>query len=106
MIEEHDKAAAMIAEAKKAKAVYRADHPTMHIKVYSPYKVYFDNQGESISAVNATGPFDILPQHHRFITLLPPCEIVIRANKREEKIRISGGLMHVKADQVTVFLDI
>lgn len=106
MIEEHEKAAAMIAEAKKAKAAYNATHPTMHIKVYSPYKAYFDDEGESISAVNATGPFDILPQHHRFITLLSPCEIVIRSKRREEKIRISGGLMHVKADQVTVFLDI
>lgn len=106
MIEENTQAAKIIQEAKAAEKDYDAKHPSMHIKVYSPYKVYFDNEGESISAVNATGPFDILPQHHRFMTLLSPCEIVIRNKKREEKIRISGGLMHVKSDQVTVFLDI
>jgi len=106
MIEENTKAAEIVKEAQKAKEEYRSTHPMMHIKVYSPYKVYFDEQGESISAVNATGPFDILPQHHRFMTLLSPCEVVIRTQRREEKIRISGGLMHVKADQVTVFLDI
>lgn len=106
MIEEKNKAAEIIEEAKASQQAYDSKHPTMHIKVYSPYKVYFDNEGESISAVNITGPFDILPQHHRFMTLLSACELVIRTKQREEKIRISGGLMHVKADQVTVFLDI
>ena len=106
MIEENTEASKMIEKAQQAKEKYRDTHPLMHIKVYSPYKVYFDEEGESISAVNATGPFDILPQHHRFMTLLSPCEMVVRTKQRQEKIRISGGLMHVKADQVTVFLDI
>ncbi|MEK7153500.1 MAG: hypothetical protein AAB834_06125 [Patescibacteria group bacterium] len=80
--------------------------PTMHIKVYSPFKVYFDEVGQSISAQNATGPFDILARHHNFMTLLTPCELVIRTHHGDQRIRISGGLMHVKADRVSVFLDI
>lgn len=104
MIEEKTESAKVIEQAKEAVAGEGA--PLMHIKVYSPFKVYFDEKGESISAVNVTGPFDILPRHHKFMTLLSPCELVIRSQKREEKIRISGGLMHVKADRVTVFLDI
>lgn len=80
--------------------------PTMHIKVYSPFHVYFDDDAYSISAVNATGPFDILPRHHNFMTLLSPCELVIRKSDRLQKIRISRGIMHVKADQVIVFLDV
>ncbi len=81
--------------------------PSMHIKVYSPFKVYFDEDGYSISAANRTGPFDILPHHHNFLTLLDPCELQIRPVRgQDQKIRISGGLMHVKADKVTVFLDI
>lgn len=89
----------------------QAASPIMHIKVHSPFKVYFDEDGYSISAVNATGPFDILPHHHNFLTLLTACELAIRPvlvgnNDEMRKIRISGGLMHVKADRVTVFLDI
>lgn len=81
--------------------------PTMHIKVYSPFKTYFDEDAFSISAMNATGPFDILPRHHNFLTLLGTGEMMIRPVRGiEQKIRISGGLMHVKADRVTVFLDI
>jgi len=80
--------------------------PQMHIKVYSPFKTYFDDNGYSISAENETGPFDILPHHHNFMTLLKSCEVVVRTPKEMRKIRISGGLMHVKADRVIVFLDI
>ena len=82
--------------------------PSMRIKVSSPFKTYFDEAGYSISGQNETGPFDILPHHHNFMTLLEPGELVIRPTRGddEQHIRISGGLMHVKADKVTVFLDI
>ena len=105
MIEEKTEASKKIDEAKNAK---RATKPTMRIKVYSPFKTYFEDDGYSISGVNATGPFDILPHHHNFMTLLIACELSIKtlSGSGEQKIRISGGLMHVKADKVTVFLDI
>lgn len=82
--------------------------PTMQVKVYSPYKIYFDDTAKSISGENETGPFDILPHHHNFMTLLNACELVIRmpAPRTEERIRIARGVMHVKADSVTVFLDV
>lgn len=84
-------------------------HPSMHVKVHSPFKVYFDDEAFSISAENDTGPFDILPRHHNFMTLLNPCEIAIHAaNEHQDRyrIRIDRGVMHVKADSVIVFLDV
>ncbi|HEY1835598.1 MAG TPA: F0F1 ATP synthase subunit epsilon [Candidatus Saccharimonadales bacterium] len=84
-----------------------SDKPTMHAKVYAPFKVYFDGVAASISAINITGPFDILPHHHNFITLLDSCDLIVRqTNGNEQKVRISGGVMHVKQDQVIVFLDV
>lgn len=78
----------------------------MHVKVYSPFKVYFDDTANSVSAVNATGPFDILPKHHNFMTLLTPCDIIIRTDRHQEKITATRAIMHVKADRVVIFLDI
>lgn len=81
----------------------------MHVKVYSPYRDYFDGQAFSLSAENLTGPFDILPRHHNFISLLTPCIVTVRSVKNQEKpvrIRISGGIIHVKSDEVMVFLDV
>jgi hypothetical protein len=110
MIEEKTDAAKKVEEAKDEQAAAaQSGPPIMRVKVYSPFKVYYDEDSYSISALNATGPFDILPRHHNFMTLLEPCVIEIKpvqSASREQKIRISGGLMHVKADKVTVFLDI
>lgn len=78
----------------------------MRVTVYSPFKVYFDEDAFSISAQNATGPFDILPKHHNFMCLLSPCELHLFAPTGEKRIRISGGLMQVKANAVRVFLDV
>jgi hypothetical protein len=85
----------------------KGDKLTMEVKVASPFTSYFSGQAFSLSATNATGPFDILPTHHNFISLLEPCTLVIRSiNGLEQKIDISGGLLHVKSDRTTVFLDI
>jgi len=82
------------------------ENATMRVKIYSPYKVYFDGEAKSISAESATGPFDILPKHHNFITLLEPCDAIVRTAKGEETVRISGGVMHVKSDDLVIFLDV
>lgn len=78
----------------------------MHVKVYAPFKTYFDGEALSISAANDTGPFDILPKHHNFMTLLNACDVMVRSDSGEEKIPIQRGMMHVKADEVIVFLDV
>ncbi len=89
-----------------AKLQQQQQSTEMHVKVYSPFKVYFDGLAQSISAVNDTGPFDILPMHHNFMTLLNPCEVVVRTATTQDKLQINKGIMHVKADQVIVFLDV
>lgn len=94
-------------DENNTEVVAKSSDPTMmQVKVYSPYQVYFNDDATSISAVNDTGPFDILKGHHRFLTLLDPCELVIEAKNGEEKIKISRGIMYVKEDRVTVFLDV
>ncbi len=78
----------------------------MHVKVYSPFNTYFDDRATSISGVNDTGPFDILPGHRNFMTLVSACELVIRSDKGENKIKIARAVMHVKANEIVVFLDV
>ena len=84
------------------------DHaPTMHTKVYAPFKVYFDGPAASVSASNELGPFDVLPKHRSFITLLKSGDLTVRVpGKQEFKMLIARGVMHVKADEVRIFLDV
>ncbi len=100
-------------ESEQAKAVSEYSNVeangslSMKVKVHSPFRDYYDGQAFSLSAENITGPFDILPKHHNFISLLSPCDVVVRSVEQgEQKIRISGGIMHVKTDRVVIFLDV
>jgi hypothetical protein len=97
---ENDEVAAELEKSKKNSDL------SMEVKVYSPFKNYFEGEAFSVSAENLTGPFDILPKHHNFISLLTACELIIRTQKGEQKIDIAGGIMHVKANQLIVFLDV
>jgi len=95
----------------KAARDYQKTKPkaaTMRVKVHSPFREYFDGDVFSITAENTTGQFDVLPRHHNFITLLSPCNLVLRTVNNDNKttIKISGGIMHVKADRIIIFLDI
>ena len=81
--------------------------PTMAVKVYAPFQVYFEGDAYSVSAVNATGPFDILPKHHNFLCMLVPCSLTVKPVEGTDKvIKIHRALMHVKADRVVVFMDV
>lgn len=85
------------------------DGSSIYIKVYSPYQTFFDGDAVSISAENDTGPFDILPRHHNFMTLVNACEVVIRVKEgdgEDKKIRITRGVMHVRNNKITLFLDV
>lgn len=81
--------------------------PAMAVKVYAPFQVYFEGDAYSVSAVNATGPFDILPRHKNFLCMLVPCKLTIQpVNGDAKTIKIHRALMHVKADRVVVFMDV
>lgn len=97
---------ALTKEEKKAQDAEYKKATKIHVKVYSPFQSYYDDEANSISAENATGPFDILPQHHNFITLLMPCELDIRSEHGDKKIQINRAVMHVRRNIVTVFLDV
>ena len=83
------------------------DPPSMQVKIYAPFRTYFEGPAVSLSTANGTGPFDILPHHKNFMTLLVPCTVTVRApDKPDFNLNVSRGVMHVKTDKIIVFLDI
>ena len=84
------------------------NRPIMAVKIYAPFKEYFDGDAYSLSAVNDTGPFDILPRHRNFLCMLVPCTISLQTQYDEKPIliKVHKALMHVKANRVVVFVDV
>lgn len=95
-----------VAETEQA-TVNHSDKPTLSVKVYAPFQVYYEGEAYSLSAENATGPFDVLPHHHNFLSMLIPCTLRIQPAEGEEKeIKLNRALMHVKQGKVSVFVDV
>ena len=92
---------------QQPEATQTSSKPAMSVKVYAPFQVYFEGEALSVSAVNDTGPFDILPKHRNFLCMLVPCTLAIQPVEGPIKnIKIHRALMHVKADRVVVFMDV
>jgi len=98
------------AETDEEKAAREANpqngKPTMSVKVYAPFQIYYEGDAYSVTALNESGPFDILPHHKNFICMLMPCNLVLKTPYEEKIVKISRALMHVKADRVVVFVDV
>lgn len=83
------------------------DKASMSVKIYAPFQVYFEGEATSVSAENATGPFDILPHHRNFLCMLVPCNLTVQPVEGKQKtIKIHRALMHVQSNHVTVFMDV
>ncbi len=96
-------------DQEQSKEASNSKTKLFHLKIYAPFNVYFDGEVKSVSAVNSTGPFDVLANHHNFLTLLSPCNITIRKDEDHAvpiMIKISKGIMQIKKNDVVVFLDV
>ena len=95
------------ADAPEKEEVKKSGKPVMDVKVYAPFQVYFEGDATSVSAVNDTGPFDILPMHRNFLCMLVPCTLTVQpVEGPAKKVKIHRALMHVKANRVVVFMDV
>ena len=79
---------------------------TMYVKVFAPFKMYFEGEAHSVSAVNATGPFDILPHHHKFLCMLVPGTLSVTTEEGQKTFKIPESLLHVEGDKVVVYVDV
>ncbi|HYH74354.1 MAG TPA: hypothetical protein VD735_00175 [Candidatus Saccharimonadales bacterium] len=105
MIEEKSSGVKNQEEAKKEVKAAK-EGTTIYAKIFAPFQEYFEGECTGISAVNESGPFDVLARHHNFITMLIPCNLVVHLPEGDQTFKITRGLMHVRNSKVIVFLDV
>lgn len=76
-------------------------------------KLIFDGGVEYVSSINDTGPFDILPKHSNFITLIKEVVILGRkpvkskdVGKGEDKYLIRNGILRVVEDEIDIYVNL
>jgi len=65
----------------------------------------FSDDVSAVIAWGVQGQLAILPHHAPLMTLLQPGDLMIRKDKEEEYVVISGGFLEVRPDKVIILAD-
>ena len=79
--------------------------PEIQVIARAPFHVYYEGPALSLSAKNKVGPFDILPGHADFFSMLSPCDVTISTIESEISFPIYSGMITVRSDQVMLFVN-
>ncbi len=69
-------------------------------------KVVFEGNVKAISSFNQVGPFDVLPAHANFISLIEKSIILHNPDGTKREIKIDIALMRVVENKVEIYLGI
>jgi F-type H+-transporting ATPase subunit epsilon len=78
----------------------------LNVKVFSPYQIFYEGGALSVSAVNSTGPFDVLLNHANFFSLLIACKVSVNTGYELFEFPINHGIIKVRNNQVRLFVDV
>ena len=83
-------------------------NPTSSLTVIAraPFTVYYEGPAHAVSARNRVGPFDVLPGHADFFSMLIPCDVIIETDKDPITFPIQNGIVTVRDNTVMLFVDI
>jgi len=77
----------------------------LEVQIISPQKKVFEGKCSSVSSVNSVGPFDILPEHENFISLIRQYVSVV-SNGEMRKFDIKDAVLKADSNQIHVFVGI
>ncbi|MFZ3322154.1 MAG: F0F1 ATP synthase subunit epsilon [Usitatibacter sp.] len=79
---------------------------TLHVDIVSAEQQVYSGEAGMLIAPGVSGELGILPEHVPLLTRLKPGTVRIRkAGAEEEVIYVSGGMMEVQPDRVTILAD-
>lgn len=78
----------------------------LQLKIFSPFETYYDGPAVSISATNATGPFDILVGHAKFFSVLEGGAVNIDTGSGIKEFTVDRGIIRVADNSVTLFANV
>lgn len=76
----------------------------LSVKVLSPTQTLYDGPANSVSGNNRVGPFDILPEHANFFSLLTAGNIAVNTGVKTFNFNALHGIIKVSNNKVTLFI--
>jgi F-type H+-transporting ATPase subunit epsilon len=77
----------------------------LRLVLVTPERQLLDTEIEEVYAPGVNGQFGVLPEHVNFLTALGTGELRYRTNGVDHYVAVSGGMLEVLDDVVTVLAD-
>ncbi len=79
--------------------------PTFTLIIRTRQDVVYDAEVEAVTSTNATGNFDVLPEHAYFISLIQRFVEIHETAGRTKKFEIDEGIIYVEEGKVHIYLE-
>ena len=78
---------------------------TFRLEIVTAERMVYSDDVTALIAWGVQGQLGILPHHAPLMTMLQPGDLLIRKDKEEEILAVSGGFLEVRPDKVIVLAD-
>jgi F-type H+-transporting ATPase subunit epsilon len=78
---------------------------TFKLEIVTAERMVFADEVSALIAWGLEGQLAILPHHAPLMTMLQPGDLMIRKDKEEDYLAISGGFLEVRPDKVIILAD-
>lgn len=91
---------------------YKSEAPSpsagknLSVSIRNREKVIFEGDAIALSSVNAEGPFDVLPQHINFISIIKEYIVIYKPDRSKQEYKLRVGLMKVSGNKIEIFVGI
>ncbi len=76
----------------------------MRVAITKVHENVFLGEAVSVTLKTAAGEVTILPNHEAFVSSVVPGIVTVKTNQGSENFQVSGGVLEVSNNQVTVLL--
>jgi len=77
----------------------------LRVLITSQKGILYNGQAKAISSINKKGPFDILPLHTNFISLIYKTIKINSSGKKIKEFKLNTGVLRVKNNTAEAILD-
>ncbi len=76
----------------------------LKLSIIAKDKTAYEGQADAVLVPTTTGIIEVLPGHMMLVSALAKGDIIVKANGKDTKIPISGGVLEVRANSNVIIL--
>lgn len=81
------------------------DIMAIQLEIHSPSKTLLTGQADEVVAPSVSGEIGVLPQHTDYLTALGPGKLTVGQAGSKKDFEITGGLLEITRDKMTILVD-